>query len=1073
MTDQQFERLMQYFRPDDPYGNEGFSHNYLGHEELQNSLLSHLDPYQAIRLKNALERSDLILGRQGQQFYEKLNRKINPPTPSPMSKEVALPSTSVSTATPSPLASPNIEEEIEKRVQDRMNNLFGVRNTPTPTPSPTMEEKDWRKIFNGPKLKKSTENVFNAIKQNPDKLREDFLKLSPDDASLFIKSILNNAELSEELFPGFDVKGEIIPYLENIQNEIAQGQEEELIAEEVKRQDAKEKENTVYEPYYGKQVIPFEAKDKLSARIRDRVIEYNALEAQREKALDANDYKKATMIANAQEILKPHTHLLEQLGSRYEAAYDLGDKNALKQLSKSITDVEGYLNKRQHLPAQLISGLPQDILQALPQDMRAAIAPPAGETNKVSKSNPFGTEDASMPPMDKFSVNGEPAWKLASEKNLLRNLYDELNTNPVYPKVRPILKPSKFREQINEGALRNVAGSDINQRFNTAYGNLEKLTPASFFTGLAKSQNRATQDPFDVDTEYTQTIKQQAMHGIENLTGQSFMGPKSEVQTELENVASEGAIPGSAGKERLILDKYFNPYQSRVTDRAVDDLIKDYHEKVWPLIETNLIRNSLDKTGSAGMHRQKALNHLSDNVRRLQEDSKYKGWESALNAAMNNRKANLEASHIFGEGGLRGAHAMSEIPQMQAAANILNSNTLEKVASQEEKQKQAIKDAEYEQDQKKFHAPAKIHATMLDALRGTSASGPSFTVKPPEAPAMSPSDLMQYLVMQNAMGRQQQYADGGSVKDDYNERVMNLINYYRSRQAPDPTREMLGNVISNMYSGDSKFIVNNIAKSMPGTLEAMRASQRSVKDNEIKALELQNLLRKLEADDEEKAYSREQDTEKMSLNKGYFELEKGKHGQQSRLIEAQINKILNEAEEEGIPFAERVKIEKELRGEVAKESSVYKEIRSAYKKVNEAAKNPSPANDIALLYGIMKLYDPGSVVRETEYAEAAEAGNVPTRLLNAYNRAVDGTKLTDSQRADFIKSARGIYKTQLQNYKDVTNQYKDLSNKYGVDPSNVVLFEPEEAEEEQPEASRHSPYSNDQIVTDLIRRGLL
>jgi len=146
---------------------------------------------------------------------------------------------------------------------------------------------------------------------------------------------------------------------------------------------------------------------------------------------------------------------------------------------------------------------------------------------------------------------------------------------------------------------------------------------------------------------------------------------------------------------------------------------------------------------------------------------------------------------------------------------------------------------------------------------------------------------------------------------------------------------------------------------------------------------------------------------------------------------------------------EAVKIEKELRGEVAKESGEYKIVKSAFNKVREAAKNPSPANDVALLYGYMKLLDPGSVVRESEYATAENAGSVPTRVQNLYNKAINGEKLTAAQRKDFVDSAKGQYKSQVKSIKEVTSQYKKLAETYKVNPQNVVLFEPEELPAEE------------------------
>jgi hypothetical protein len=174
----------------------------------------------------------------------------------------------------------------------------------------------------------------------------------------------------------------------------------------------------------------------------------------------------------------------------------------------------------------------------------------------------------------------------------------------------------------------------------------------------------------------------------------------------------------------------------------------------------------------------------------------------------------------------------------------------------------------------------------------------------------------------------------------------------------------------------------------------------------------------------------------------------------------------------GVSPSEAAKIEKELRAEVAKESGEYKTVKHAYNKVKEAASNPSAANDIALTFGFMKLIDPPSTVRESEVASAENAAGVPERIRNIYNKALSGQRLTPEQRADFVKSAKGQYKTYVINYKEVSSQYKNLAEKYQVNPENVVLFKPDElgAEEAIPQRGLQN-LSNEEIQSMLQNYG--
>ena len=59
-------------------------------------------------------------------------------------------------------------------------------------------------------------------------------------------------------------------------------------------------------------------------------------------------------------------------------------------------------------------------------------------------------------------------------------------------------------------------------------------------------------------------------------------------------------------------------------------------------------------------------------------------------------------------------------------------------------------------------------------------------------------------------------------------------------------------------------------------------------------------------------------------------------------------------------------------------------------KIQKETDKPSPASDMALIFGFMKLLDPTSTVREGEYATVQNATGIPGRVTNAYNNAIDG-----------------------------------------------------------------------------------
>lgn len=133
--------------------------------------------------------------------------------------------------------------------------------------------------------------------------------------------------------------------------------------------------------------------------------------------------------------------------------------------------------------------------------------------------------------------------------------------------------------------------------------------------------------------------------------------------------------------------------------------------------------------------------------------------------------------------------------------------------------------------------------------------------------------------------------------------------------------------------------------------------------------------------------------------------------------------------------------EKELRGEFQAQVKPYIELGQAYQKIETAAKNPSAAGDIALVYGFMKVLDPTSVVREGEFATAQNAGSVPDAVRNMYNKALSGERLGEKIRSDFLQQARNIVESQRIMSGDLVSRYTEIAKNYKLDP-NQVVFDP-------------------------------
>lgn len=134
----------------------------------------------------------------------------------------------------------------------------------------------------------------------------------------------------------------------------------------------------------------------------------------------------------------------------------------------------------------------------------------------------------------------------------------------------------------------------------------------------------------------------------------------------------------------------------------------------------------------------------------------------------------------------------------------------------------------------------------------------------------------------------------------------------------------------------------------------------------------------------------------------------------------------------------------DLRKEFRSNNKDYYTVGDAFAKIKAVAQDPSPAGDMSLIFNYMKMQDPQSVVRESEFANAENARawfdeqGVPTFVRLAYEKAKQGTRLTDKQRADFLNRARDLYIAQKGRFDEEGRYFSDISRKSGIDPRYVV-----------------------------------
>ena len=130
--------------------------------------------------------------------------------------------------------------------------------------------------------------------------------------------------------------------------------------------------------------------------------------------------------------------------------------------------------------------------------------------------------------------------------------------------------------------------------------------------------------------------------------------------------------------------------------------------------------------------------------------------------------------------------------------------------------------------------------------------------------------------------------------------------------------------------------------------------------------------------------------------------------------------------------------ENTIRDEFTKNTQNFVKIRDSYNTIQSAAKDPTAAGDLSLIFAYMKILDPGSTVREGEFANAQNSGSIPTQIQNIWNKAQTGERLSSQQRTDFLSQANKLYSSQKNSYDRQVENTKKLAESYGLDPNRVV-----------------------------------
>lgn len=134
------------------------------------------------------------------------------------------------------------------------------------------------------------------------------------------------------------------------------------------------------------------------------------------------------------------------------------------------------------------------------------------------------------------------------------------------------------------------------------------------------------------------------------------------------------------------------------------------------------------------------------------------------------------------------------------------------------------------------------------------------------------------------------------------------------------------------------------------------------------------------------------------------------------------------------------------------------------------ASEDNAAGDLALIFNYMKMLDPRSAVKETEFANAQNAAGVEDRVRNVYNKVRNGEFLSVDQRKEFRGQAEKLYEPYKKKGDQLKAAYTAGAKRNGLDPASILLSvsqddEPQVAAQPGPVATPAAPTSTQAAPT--------
>lgn len=253
---------------------------------------------------------------------------------------------------------------------------------------------------------------------------------------------------------------------------------------------------------------------------------------------------------------------------------------------------------------------------------------------------------------------------------------------------------------------------------------------------------------------------------------------------------------------------------------------------------------------------------------------------------------------------------------------------------------------------------------------------------------------------------------------------------------PASAKTNIGLMISQLPGGDK--VISSVA-----TLQGEQRTEEK-QPFEISKLKSESIIKEAEAKFAPEKFLADLGLTKAQINSANqaaaaSKAAAAKSGAEAKRAEAEANQITAGI----IPADKRPEAESKFRKEYNDQTKPYQEVKSAYNRV--LASEDTAVGDLSLIFGYMKMLDPGSVVREGEFATAQNAAGVPERIQNIYNKVVSGERLNAGQRKSFKGQADKLYKAAGEQETVVRQGIERIAKGYGLNTQNIFYTPTETA----------------------------